>query len=53
MAYECPRRDFVLASVAFAAMGAYAHAPDGRAFDAKAAWESFVKAYWIPKRAQF
>ena len=51
--YECPRRDFVLASVAFAAMTASAYAPDGLAFDAKAAWEAFVKVYWIPKRAQF
>ena len=52
-AYECPRRDFVVASAAFAVLPVSADALDGRAFDAKAVWEAFVKAYWIPKRAQF
>ena len=48
----CTRRDFVLLAAAFAAVPSFA-AASGTRFDAKAAWEALVKAYWLPGKAQF
>ena len=52
MTHGCSRRDFVLFTAAFAATPSFA-AASGARFDAKAAWEAFVKAYWLPGKAQF
>jgi len=51
--YGFPRRDFLKLAAAFAAVPSFAAAPAARGFNAKTAWEAFVRAYWMPEKSQF